>query len=242
MVSTKATRILILLFFILLSPIISGCFTESKEIKIVKSGHFENHPQKTVGEAIAGFMGNPRWESGTGIDGETKGKTLVNVKGKITFMDKEVTAALQFIVDTKAKTFQLHAFEMNGIPQNPFMIAALIEKIFENGDASPAVGIEIPDQLPAAVKDMPGDQAADRELEQLRIDFEAADLEINSLYREIRRSLSPKEKTILKQEQLAWIRDKESTCGEKKAERDQLLCLTRMTNERIVALKDYMLE
>lgn len=238
MIPTKVIRILSLLFFILLSLIISGCFMESKEIKIVKSGHFDNHPEKTVGEAIEGFMSSPQWESGTGIDGETKGKTLVNVKGKITFMEKEVTAALQFIVDTTKETFQLNAFELNGIPQNPFMTVALIEKMFENGEATPVA--EAPPAKPEDPADITSeDQADEHALEQLSTDFETADQEINRLYREIRSNLSPKEKATLKQEQLAWIKKKANICGEQTAEKDQLLCLTRMTNERISELRDY---
>ena len=115
---------------ILLTLIVAGCFGDSEEISIVKNGHFNGHPQKTVGEAVDNFFANPKWESGVGSDGETKGKTLVNATGKITYMDKEVKAEIQFIVNKDNGTFNMNAFEMNGIPQNVFMVAGLINKMF----------------------------------------------------------------------------------------------------------------
>ena len=120
------------LTFILLSfAFLGGCFGDSKEIQIVKSGHFNNYPNKPIGIAIDHFFGNPKWESGTGIDGETKGKTLLNVGGRMTYMGKEVEGKIQFVVDNENGAFELHAFELNGIPQNGLMMAALLEKMFE---------------------------------------------------------------------------------------------------------------
>jgi hypothetical protein len=46
-------------------------------------------------------------------------------------MDKSVEAALQFLVDHKDEAFEANAFEMNGVPQNAFMMAAFIEKMFD---------------------------------------------------------------------------------------------------------------
>lgn len=103
----------------------------SKAIALVKSGHFTDHENKTVGEAVDGFFSNPKWETGFGVDGETKGKMLVNARGGMTYMDKPVDAQIQFTVDMDNGTFQMNAFELNGIPQNQLMIVSLINKMFE---------------------------------------------------------------------------------------------------------------
>ena len=58
------------------------------------------------------------------------GSISVNATGKITYMDKEVKAEIQFIVNKDNGTFNMNAFEMNGIPQNVFMVAGLINKMF----------------------------------------------------------------------------------------------------------------
>ena len=104
---------------------------DSPEIQMVKGGHLSQYPGKTIGEAIDGFFGAPAWESGTGSDGATKGKTLVNATRKITYMEKEITAAMQFVVNVEAGTFELSALEFNGIPQNALIRGVLIKKMFE---------------------------------------------------------------------------------------------------------------
>ncbi len=118
-------------FILLAFLFLGGCLGDSKEIQIVKNGHFNNYPSKPIGEAVDQFFGNPTWESGTGIDGETKGKTLVNVGGRMTYMEKEVQGKIQFVVNKETGVFEIQAFEMNGIPQNRLMMAALLEKMFQ---------------------------------------------------------------------------------------------------------------
>ena len=125
-------------FILALAMLVGGCsakdvlsLLDSPEIQLVKEGHLYDYPDKTVGEAVDGFFGSPSWESGEGIEGETKGKTLVDATGKITFMEKEITAAIQFVVDEKAGTFELLSLELNGIAQTALMRGALIRKMFE---------------------------------------------------------------------------------------------------------------
>ena len=107
---------------------------ESRAVKLVKTGHLQNYPQRTVGEAIDSFFDSPKWESGTSADGETKGKTFVNAKGKIKFMGKDVDAVLQLIVNEEDTTFNVHALEFNNIPQNQFMMVALLTKMYETSE------------------------------------------------------------------------------------------------------------
>lgn len=113
---------LISLFVITL--FLSGC-GDSNAVKLVKSGKFTDC-SKTVEQAVNGFWGSPKWDSGIGQNGPTKGLTLVNLRGKLEFNGKRVNAQLQFIVDEKSGTFEAYALEVNEIPQSQFMIMGLV--------------------------------------------------------------------------------------------------------------------
>jgi len=109
----------------------------SNSESLVRTGYLNNHKEKSVGDAVDTFFGNPKWWSGIGIDGQTKGKMLVNASGIITYMGKDVNATIQFLVDEEAKTFNLRSFELNGIPQNGIMQIALIDKMYAGPTAAP---------------------------------------------------------------------------------------------------------
>ena len=94
---------------------------------MVKEGHLATYPNKTIGSAVDSFFGSPKWEAGV----SESGTHFVNVSGKIMFMEKEVTAKLQFEVKPDAGTFNVNALEFNEIPQNQFVIAALLMKMFQ---------------------------------------------------------------------------------------------------------------
>ena len=123
-------------FLLALSVLCLISCQNTKEIELVKSGYFTNNKSKTVGQAVDGFFSDPKWESGIGVDGKTKGKTLVNMSGGMTYMEKSVNAKIQFMVDVEKSSFQLSAFELNGIPQNQLLILTLINKMFEGQEAS----------------------------------------------------------------------------------------------------------
>ena len=112
-----------------LSFLLGGC-GDSNAIKLVKSGKF-NNCNKTVEQAVNGFFASPKWESGIGKDGPTKGLTLVNLRGRSKLLGKEVDNLIQFIVDEKKGTFEVHALETNGVPQAPLMILGLVKKMCE---------------------------------------------------------------------------------------------------------------
>jgi len=114
-----------------LSSSISLPSPTTKAIELVKGGHFVDHDNKTVGEAVDGFFSNPRWESFAGMGDDSTEKMVVNVQGGMTYMEKPVDATLQFTVDMASGAFKVNAFELNGIPQNGFMISGLINKMFE---------------------------------------------------------------------------------------------------------------
>jgi len=97
-------------------------------VSMVKGGRLSGYPQNTVGEAINGFFGNPKWEAIEGQDG----RTYVNAIGDISYDGKKAKAILQFKVDTEKKTFEIEAFEINDVPQNMLMLSALIAKMYES--------------------------------------------------------------------------------------------------------------
>ena len=99
---------------------------DDRALSIVQDGHFTDHPEYSVGEAVACFVGNPKWSSLEAEDGNTH----VNVTGRITFLDEPVDALVQFRVDKDAGTFALNAFELNDIPQNDLLKLALIEAMY----------------------------------------------------------------------------------------------------------------
>jgi hypothetical protein len=115
------------------------------KVDLVKNGHLSVNPNISIGKAVDGFMGNPRWESGTAQDG----KEFVNVRGSIRYMEKEVEALLQFrITDRTAGAFEVRALEFNGVPQNHVTQIALIQKMYEGSRS--AVGTTTVGQPPAS--------------------------------------------------------------------------------------------
>ncbi|MBU0613716.1 DUF4339 domain-containing protein [Patescibacteria group bacterium] len=101
-------------------------FDNSDEISLVKNGILNSYPDKTVGEAVAGFFGNPHWEKITAKDGSV----YVNVEGDITYMGKDVSAMIQFRIYESNNTFEVNGFEINGLPQNQLMLHGLLGKMF----------------------------------------------------------------------------------------------------------------
>lgn len=99
--------------------------SDDRLVRIVKDGHLTQYPKTTVGRAVDRFFGNPKWESGTADDGSS----VVNVTGKIQFMDRDVNARVQFVVHPSDSTFEVYAFEMNGVPQNDLMKFGLLAKM-----------------------------------------------------------------------------------------------------------------
>ena len=116
------------LFFSALIIVVVGCFLiscETSEVEGVKNGTLSAFPDKSVGEAVDGFFGDPTWEVLIGEDGNT----YVNVEGTIQYMSKDLQTLIQFRLDHSNDTFKINALEFNGIPQSDAMLYALIEKM-----------------------------------------------------------------------------------------------------------------
>ncbi|SVC29919.1 uncharacterized protein METZ01_LOCUS282773 [marine metagenome] len=97
---------------------------EDSIVQQVKYAKLGSCPEKTVDEMAKGFMGSPSWSSGKSEDGNT----FVNLEGDISFMEKKVSAVIQFIFNDD-DTFKYNALEFNEIPQNNLIASSLLEKM-----------------------------------------------------------------------------------------------------------------
>jgi len=98
----------------------------NSEISMVKNGTLSGYPNKTVGEAVEEFFGDPNWQA---ILGNDRNK-YVNVTGSISYMQEEVRALMQFKLNVKNNSFEINALEFNGIPQNRLILTALLDKMY----------------------------------------------------------------------------------------------------------------
>ena len=97
---------------------------EDSIVQQVKYAKLGSCPEKTVDEMAKGFMGSPSWSAGKSEDGNT----FVNLEGDISFMEKKVSAVIQFIFNDD-DTFKFNALEFNEIPQNNLIASSLLEKM-----------------------------------------------------------------------------------------------------------------
>ena len=94
------------------------------DIERIKNGRLTGCPNKTINQMVDGFMSSPKWSSGIAKDNIK----FVNVQGKMTYMEKPVTADIQFILKGE-NSFEFYALEFNEIPQNKLMVGALFNKM-----------------------------------------------------------------------------------------------------------------
>lgn len=127
-----AASVIVAIVFMISTTGIGGSFSGifSPEIAMVKNGELTKYPEFTIGEAVESFMGNPEWDVSQAVDGNF----YVNVRGRITYGQKESVAALQFKVDKTRETFEINALEINGEPQNVFVIMSLLDKMYASAE------------------------------------------------------------------------------------------------------------
>lgn len=99
---------------------------DNRIIYTVKNGALFDYPDKTIGEMVEGFVGDPKWEAIVDDDGIT----YVNIGGSIFYNDSKVRMLLQYKINDD-DTFELQALEFNGEPQNILTYNALIRLMYE---------------------------------------------------------------------------------------------------------------
>ena len=124
---------------------------EDEHIIGVKGGTPNAYPEKTYGEAFENFFGAPTWKYfvGTkeGVDEDGDGKPdyteenvdIVEFTGYCMYHDVEVKALIQFTLSKEDDTFEATYLSFNDVPQNMFMLSALLEAAFTDEDMDDAV-------------------------------------------------------------------------------------------------------
>lgn len=97
------------------------------DIDIVKTGHLDNCPQKTLDQEVRGYFESPRWESGATADG----RDFVNASGILTYQDKPAVAVLQFLMYKDKSGFRPYLFTINGVPQPLYVTAFTLAQMCE---------------------------------------------------------------------------------------------------------------
>lgn len=92
----------------------------------VKNGYFENHSDKSVGEAFNDFFGDPTWQH---FKAET-GEQVVEFTGYMMYQETKVKARLQFIVKDD-DTFEIGALSFNDVPQKELIKGQVLSAVFE---------------------------------------------------------------------------------------------------------------
>lgn len=106
----------------------SAVDSNNKYVLMVKNGYRENNPTLTYDKAFSAFFGTPRWK----YFKSDKGQDVVEFTGDCTYQDVAVKARMQFVVDEKKGTFEAAYLAFNEVPQNAFILSALITKAFED--------------------------------------------------------------------------------------------------------------
>lgn len=144
----------------------SAVDSNNKYVLMVKNGYRENNPALTYDKAFSAFFGTPRWKYFKG----DKGQDVVEFTGDCTYQDVAVKARMQFVVDEKQGTFETTYLAFNEVPQNAFILGALITKAFENNkNDSSKKSSESPLPRQTTATAIPQTQAA--EIEQDALDM-----------------------------------------------------------------------
>ena len=117
---------------------------EDENVLSVKNAESSDYPGQTWGEAFESFFAYPTWkyfkgtfegsdENEDGIPDYTEDNIdVVEFTGYCTYMDQEVKAEIQFVLDKENGTFKAEYLAFNDVPQTKFMLAAIIQKAFES--------------------------------------------------------------------------------------------------------------
>jgi len=99
---------------------------ESAAVREVKSGYIKACPTATLGEMADAFFAAPSWRDFT----STKGKTVVELEGLMSYQGSPTIAMVQFIVEPLTG-FSAEYLEFDGDPQNLLVLSALLTKMCE---------------------------------------------------------------------------------------------------------------
>lgn len=99
---------------------------DSGAVREVKNGYIKACPTATLGEMADAFFASPSWRDFT----STKGKTVVELEGLMSYKGSPTIAMIQFIVEPLTG-FSAEYVEFDGDPQNLLVLSALLTKMCE---------------------------------------------------------------------------------------------------------------
>lgn len=124
---------------------------EDEHVLAVKNGTPNAYPEKKYGETFGSFFASPTWKyfvgtkEGPDEDGDGKADyteenvDVVEFTGYCTYHDVEVKALIQFTLSKDDDTFEATYLSFNDVPQNMFMLSALLEAAFTDQDMDETV-------------------------------------------------------------------------------------------------------
>tara|TARA_B100000579_G_C22009953_1_gene479017 strand:+ start:68 stop:433 length:366 start_codon:yes stop_codon:yes gene_type:complete len=96
---------------------------QDQSIQIIKNGSFNACGKANIGDLVNNFFDGPSWTAIESVDG----RKYVNLEGEMTYDEIPADALVQFTAPlTEYASFEINAFEINGVGQNQFMIGALV--------------------------------------------------------------------------------------------------------------------
>ena len=116
---------------------------DNKYVQMVKNGYRSDDPSLSYDKAFSAYFGTPRWS----YFQSEEGKDVVEFTGDCMYMDVQVKARIQFVVDEENGTFEAATLSFNEVPQNMIILAALITSVFEADEESsdpPAASSAVP--------------------------------------------------------------------------------------------------
>jgi len=124
---------------------------DNEHLLAVKGGTLGDYPDVLIEDAFGAFFSDPTWKF---FEAET-GELIVEFTGYCTYMEKEVKAKLQFIVEEGVDTFDIGALQFNEVPQTELVKAALIEAIYEEQLVTDEVSEDVIEKVSNSSLDTP---------------------------------------------------------------------------------------
>lgn len=119
-------------------------YKEDENVLMVKNGYPSKYPDITFNQAFSSFFGSPTWkyfvgtQQGPDDDGDgnpdyTKDNLdVVEFSGYCMYMNTEVKAKIQFVLDKTQGTFETSYLSFNDVPQSKLILVSLVQKAFES--------------------------------------------------------------------------------------------------------------
>ena len=113
-----------LFYILLISFSLAGCDLATENI--VREGYFDLCEETTVDDLVKNFFANPAWDSFYADDNYY----YINVTGNMIYNNVEAFALVQFSV-YEDDSWEVNAFEIDGQPQEDYMVIELINLMCE---------------------------------------------------------------------------------------------------------------